>query len=268
MLRKYGYIENFLNELRSNGKYTFSLPELRNQFKQSDEAIKKALQRLKKKKEIALVRNEFYVIVTPEYRSKSILPPSLFIADLMKFLEKDYYVGLLNAAAFYGAAHQQPQSFAVITQKPGVRKIHNDYLSVNFYVKKEWAKEDIVRRKVDTGYIQVSSPELTALDLVFYFEQAGGMNRVTTVLSELCENIDPANLLVTAKRYAPVSVIQRLGFLLEEVLGRREISEPLHEYLKAIHYFPVLLRPQKEKAVMITGNHWKVVQNVSIEADI
>jgi F0F1-type ATP synthase gamma subunit len=75
------------------------LPEVRRQFDQSDEAIKKALQRLKKKKEIALIRNEFYVIITPEYRSKGILPPSLFVADLMKFLGKDYYVGLLNAAA-------------------------------------------------------------------------------------------------------------------------------------------------------------------------
>ncbi len=75
MIRQYGYLEDFINELRSNERYAFSLQEVRNQFEQSDEAIKKSLQRLKKKKkEIALIKNEFYVVITPEYRSKGTLP--------------------------------------------------------------------------------------------------------------------------------------------------------------------------------------------------
>ncbi len=268
MLGQYGYLEDFINELRSNGRYAFSLPEVRSQFEQSDEAIKKALQRLKKKKEIALIRNEFYVIITPEYRSKGILPPSLFIADLMKFLGKDYYIGLLNAAAYYGAAHQQPQSFSVITMKPSLRNINNDNLKINFYIKKEWDKDDIVQKKVDTGYINVSSPELTALDLVYYFEQAGGLNRVATVLEELCESIDGNKLFNLAKRYSPITAVQRLGFLFEEILSMRDLSNPIKDYLKTVNYFPVLLRPQKEKPEMITGNDWKVVQNIEIETDL
>jgi len=268
MIGQYGYLEDFIKELRSDGRYAFSLPEVRNTFEQSDEAIKKALQRLKKKGEIALIRNEFYVIITPEYRSKGILPPSLFVSELMKFLEKDYYVGLLNAAAYYGAAHQQPQSFSVITMKPSLRNVDNDNLKINFYIKKEWAKSDIVQKKVDTGYINVSSPELTALDLVNYFEQAGGLNRVATVLEELCESIDADKMLDLAKRYSPITAVQRLGFLLEEILNMRDLSEPIKDYLKTVSYFPILLRPQKEKPEMITGNDWKVVQNLEIETDL
>jgi predicted transcriptional regulator of viral defense system len=268
MIGQYGYLEDFINELRSNGRYAFSLSEVRSQFEQSDEAIKKALQRLKKKKEIALIRNEFYVIITPEYRSKGILPPSLFIADLMKFLGKDYYVGLLNAASYYGAAHQQPQSFSVITMKPSLRNINNDNLKINFYIKKEWAKDGVVQKKVDTGYLNVSSPELTALDLVYYFDQAGGLNRVATVLEELSESIDADKLLDLAKRFSPITAVQRLGFLLEDILNRRDLSDPIKDYLKTVNYFPVLLRPQKEKREMITGNDWKVVQNIEIETDL
>jgi predicted transcriptional regulator of viral defense system len=268
MIGQYGYLEDFINELRSNGKYTFSLREVRSRYDQSDEAIKKALQRLKKKKEIALIRNEFYVVITPEYRSKGILPPSLFIGDLMKFLGKDYYVGLLNAGAYYGAAHQQPQSFSVITTQPSLRNINNDNLKINFYIKKEWDKDDIVQKKVDTGYINVSSPELTALDLVNYFNQAGGLNRVATVLEELCESIDSNKLLNLAKRYSPITAVQRLGFLLEEILSMGDLSDPIKDYLKTVKYFPVLLRPQKEKPEMITGNDWKVVQNIEIETDL
>ena len=265
---QYGYLDEFINELRSDGRYAFSLPEVRSRFEQSDEAIKKALQRLKKKKEIALIRNEFYVIIMPEYRSKGILPPSLFIAALMKFLEKDYYVGLLNAAAYYGAAHQQPQSFSVITMKPGLRNIKNDNLKINFYIKKEWDHDNIVQKKVDTGYINISSPELTALDLVYYFDQVGGFNRVATVLEELCESIDPNKMLDLAKRYSPITTVQRLGFLLEEVLNMRDLSDPIKGYLKTVNYFPVLLRPQKKKTEMITGNEWKVVKNIDIETDL
>ena len=268
MNTNYAYLENFINELRSNGRYAFSLQEVRNQFDQSYQAIKKALQRLKKKKEIALIRNEFYVVITPEYRSKGILPPSLFISELMKFLERDYYIGLLNAASYYGAAHQQPQSFSVITMKPSLRKINNDNLKINFYIKKDWSKEDIIQKKNDTGYINVSSPELTALDLVCYFDKAGGLNRVATVLEELCESIDATKLLEISIRYSPITAIQRLGFLLEEILDRRDLSDPIKEYLKTINFFPVLLRPQKEKMEMITGNDWKVVQNIEIETDL
>jgi len=268
MIGQYGYLEDFINELRSNGRYAFSLQEVRCQFEQSDEAIKKALQRLKKKKEIAPIRNEFYVIITPEYRSKGILPPSLFVADLMKFLGKDYYVGLLNAAAYYGAAHQQPQSFSVITMKPSLRNINNDSLKLNFYIKKEWNKDDIVQKKVDTGYINVSTAELTALDLVYYFDHAGGLNRVATVLEELSESIDPNKMLDIAKRYSPITTVQRLGFLFEEILNMRDLSEPIKDYLKKVKYFPVLLRPQKERPEMITGNDWKVVQNIQIETDL
>jgi predicted transcriptional regulator of viral defense system len=268
MQEQYGYLEDFITELRSNGRYAFSLQEVRNKFEQSDEAIKKALQRLKIKQEIALVRNEFYVIVTPEYRSKGMPPPSFFVSELMKFLEKDYYIGLLNAAAYYGAAHQQPQSFSIVTIKPSLRNINNDNLRINFYVKKEWSKEDVVKKKVDTGFINVSSPELTALDLVNYFDQSGGLNRITTVLEELSETVNANKLLETAQRYSPVTVVQRLGFLLEVILDKNDLSEPMKEYLKTVKHFPTLLRPQKEKPEMVTGNDWKVVQNIEIETDL
>jgi predicted transcriptional regulator of viral defense system len=269
MANQYGYLEDFVNEMRSNGRYAFSLQEVRSQFAQSDEAIKKAMQRLKKKKEVALIRNEFYVIITPEYRSKGMLPPSMFVAELMKFLKKDYYVGLLNAASFYGAAHQQPQVFSIITTKPSLRNIDRDGLKINFNIKKSWDKDSILKRKVDTGYINVSSVELTALDLVNYYEVVGGFNRVATVLEELIESIDANKLIKLAQKYEQVAVIQRLGYLLENVFGEKEVNEALYGCLETKDFYPILLRPQKNKPEsMATGNRWKVVANIEIETDI
>lgn len=266
---QYRYLEEFVNELRSRGKYSFTMVDLRNKYNLSDEALKKSLQRLSNKKQVARIRQEFYIVIPPEYRSRGMLPTSFFITDLMKFLNKDYYVGLLSAASFYGAAHQQPQEFYVVTTKPTLRPIKNNKLKINFYYKKEWYPADIKERKVETGYLKVSSPELTALDVVSYFNRVGGINRVATVLNELAEEINRETLLRTAQRYGQISTIQRLGFLFDEVLDKKELAEPLAEYLNTVKHFPVLLRPQKEKAdTMVTGNLWKVVPNTEIEVDI
>ena len=125
-----------------------------------------------------------------------------------------------------------------------------------------------MQKKVDTGYINVSSPELTALDLVYYFDQTGGLNRVATVIEELSESIDANKLLDAARQFPQITTVQRLGFVLENIIGKSELSEPIKDYLKTVSFFPVLLRPQKDKSEMITANDWKVVQNVEIETDL
>jgi len=73
-----------------------------------------ALARLKKKKEIVSPSKGYYLILTPEFRKQGCLPADYFIDDLMQHWKKDYYVCLLTAALYYGAAHQQPQTFQVM----------------------------------------------------------------------------------------------------------------------------------------------------------
>lgn len=269
MAEQYKYLDSFIDEQRADGKYTFTTDGLHSLLDVSENALKKSLQRLKNQEAVVMVRKGFYVIVPPEYRAKGIIPTSFFVNDLMKFLNRDYYVGLLNAAAYHGAAHQQPQNYSVITEGIALRPIKNDKVGIHFYIKKSWNKKDIVKKKVDTGYITISSPELTALDLVNYFNEVGGFNRVATVLEELKEVIQADQLVETAKQYGDISVIQRLGYLLECVLEEHSLSNTLYNYLESVGHYPVLLRPQRKKPEnMITGNKWKIVPNVEIEADI
>ncbi|MDR0795758.1 MAG: type IV toxin-antitoxin system AbiEi family antitoxin, partial [Tannerella sp.] len=136
--------------------------------------LRQVLYRLKKKNEIIQIRQGFYVIIPPEYSKQGIIPPYLYIDDLMKSLDKPYYVGLLSAAALHGAAHQQPTGYTVITQSPAPRSI--DKFKVLFFSKKEFLRDGIVQRKTPAGYINVSSPELTALDF-FDYNHKFGINR-------------------------------------------------------------------------------------------
>jgi hypothetical protein len=55
----------------------------------------------------------------------------------MKFLKRPYYVGLLNAAAFYGAAHQQPQEYFVFTNFPPLRPTSKRGIKINYISKRE-----------------------------------------------------------------------------------------------------------------------------------
>ncbi|MEF8985500.1 MAG: type IV toxin-antitoxin system AbiEi family antitoxin [Bacteroidales bacterium] len=73
----------------------------------------------------------------PEYSSRGVLPPVLFIHQLMQYIGKSYYIGLLSAAALHGAAHQQPQEFFVVTsskqaptKKKGL-KINNTNIEID-----------------------------------------------------------------------------------------------------------------------------------------
>jgi hypothetical protein len=49
----------------------------------------------------------------------------------MKYLGREYYVGLLNAAALHGSAHQQPQEFTVITNTSNLRNTLKKGIKIN-----------------------------------------------------------------------------------------------------------------------------------------
>ncbi|MDL2311894.1 type IV toxin-antitoxin system AbiEi family antitoxin [Bacteroidales bacterium OttesenSCG-928-B11] len=260
------YLEKYLSSVRSQGRYTCTLEELRNQFDLSDAAINQSLIRLKKKGEVAQIRKGFYAIIPPEYSRQGILPPSLFIDDLMKSLNKQYYVALLSAAAIYGAAHQQPMEYFVITESPAPRSVNNKKMKINFLSKTDWSNDGIVQQKTNAGYINVSLPELTALDF-FTYNHKFGINRIVSVLQELVEEMKPSTLAKVAKQYVNTSAIQRLGYVLEIELLQKRLADSLWKILNQRTFFAVPLSPQKEKKGKI-DNRWKVIINMEIESDL
>lgn len=61
-----------------------------------------SLYRLTIKKRIVSVYKVFYVIIPPQYAAKGIVPPMYYISQLMEYLDKPYYISLLNAAELHG----------------------------------------------------------------------------------------------------------------------------------------------------------------------
>ncbi len=263
----YEYLSRYLDQLRSKGRYTFTGDEVISEFHLSDEAYQKVIQRLSEKDRISRLRQNFYLIIPPEYASRQTLPLGYFIDDLMKFLERDYYVGLLTAAMYHGAAHQQPQTQFVVSEPPYLRPIKNRQQSIVFCLKKEWSRENVSQQKTDAGYFNISNPALTALDLVFYSDRIGGINRAATVLAELSLELESNMLTKTATAFPQTTTLQRLGYLLEHVLQESSLADALYSVLENRNYYPAALNPKAYSENQKTPNRWKIIPNMKVEVD-
>ena len=82
-------IEEWIESQLAHGRMAFSLERIRQELSQhSETAIMRSLNRLSRKEKVVSVHKGYYLIVPPQYSSRGILPPVLFIDGLMKFLER------------------------------------------------------------------------------------------------------------------------------------------------------------------------------------
>jgi len=257
--------------LQSHGKNTFTLKQARENFSEvSPAALSLALNRLSRKNKIVSVSRGFYVIIPPQNSNIGIIPPALFINSLMKHLNKPYYVGLLSAAAFHGASHQRPQEFFVINLLPAIRPIEKMGIKINFIGRMIIPFSSLEERKTEAGYIKVSNPELTALDILQYSDHIGGLSRAATVIDELSETMHADKFTEDLIFSVPVVMIQRLGYILDRIIGSTELAEAIYKKVTRVH--PVLTRKPLKAGRTVKGfatdSRWKLIINVEIETDL
>jgi len=225
--------EDWVNELLSQGKFAFTLDAIRIAFpNQKNVALKSSLKRLVDKNLIISIHKGYYLIIPPQYKSQGILPPVLYLDSFMKELKRPYYLALLNAAAYHGASHQQPQEFFVVTNFPVLRATHKKGIKVNHISKEEMPDKLLDIKKTEPGYLNISNPILTATDLIQYAKRVGGINRVATILYELMESIKPESFNNYLFEYIPVSALQRLGYLLDKVLDNQLLANKIYNLLQ------------------------------------
>lgn len=185
----------------------------------------------------------------------------------MKYMNVAYYVGLVNAAAVYGASHQQPQVFQVIAEKQ-IKNIKVKDLKIEFIVKSEIEPDKYIQsKKTETGSVKVSSPELTCFDLVRYIFRAGGINNVATILQELHSEVESKKLVELAEYYEKCIYIQRLGYLFDKA-GDKKSGKILNQWLKKKNIYPVYLTPGRERKSLRLDKKWKLLLNSKVEPDI
>lgn len=259
-------------QLPTQGRYAFTHAEAEAEFPGRGSGVRQALRRLVKAGVLASPTHEFYVVVPLEYRNEGSPPATWFIDSLMRFLERPYYTALLSAAEFHGAAHQRPQEFQVMTDRP-VRPLKYGTSGRGRIV---WIVNSLVERmpvaaiNVPTGTIRVGTPETTAFDLVRYAHRAGGIDQVATVLVELGELLNPATLGEVATIVDDVAATQRLGYMLS-TLGHSTATAGLINWIEQRTRAPHSVKLRRERDTSpndLFDSTWHVVVNSALEPDL
>jgi predicted transcriptional regulator of viral defense system len=183
----------------------------------------------------------------------------------MNHLGEPYYVALLSAAELHGAAHHRPQRLQVMVPK-NRRPIEFGEVRVQFTARHDLERTPVVEMNTPRGRMRVSSPEATALELVGYADQCGGLDNVASVLSELVESLDLKKLLEAA-RLCPVVWSQRLGYLLE-LASQDDFAGVLADHVRAQAAMLAPLVRAKSMKGAPRAERWKLAINASVEADL
>jgi predicted transcriptional regulator of viral defense system len=236
-----------MTDLLSAGRTVFTRDEAVGALGVKPRGFLKAAERQQRRHALLNLRHGFYVVVPPQYLSWGAPPAAWYIDDLMRHEGHAYYVGLLKAAELHGATHQAVMEFQVVTDKR-LPKLRAGRSLISFFYRKDMERvaDAVIDRKTDTGRMRVSSPELTALDLLRYSRVVGTIDGIATVLADLGARIDAERLATLAPAFER-TVIQRLGYLLDHLKFPEQVSA-LHRHLEHCKPLPwVELEPGRSR---------------------
>lgn len=209
-----------------------------------------------------------YVLIPPEFRSWGAVPASHFIDPMMRFLGHDYYVGYLSAAEAHGAAHQRPQVFQVVTSGR-LRDRSFGRVHIEFTTSSDTGRRPTEKKNTPTGTMQVSTPEVTTLDIVASPGHGAGLSNVATVIGELLENdtVDVSTLAEVSEDY-PVAVRQRTGWMFDHVAGLLDRAidlSSLEVSVAGAERTPLLPSAGRSGPA---DHRWNVIVNTDVEPDL
>lgn len=256
----------FIDKLRTIGRSSFNSNEAEHALELNKIATLNALKRLKAHKLIASPARGFYVIVPPEYQILGCLPAEMFTPELMKYFNLPYYVGFLSAAQYYGAAHQKPQRFQIVTTK-NRPPIHCGRIYIEFIANKNLTNLPTKKFNTSTGIINIATPEVLAADIVTSPQHAVGISNVATILMELEEKLDTTKLRELSTTTPQLFWLQRLGYLFELMKFNKtanDIAKIIGD--KKLHWARLVSNaPYKPLA---RNKKWKIIVNTKVEPDL
>lgn len=265
-------LSTYLKNIRQQGARHFTLERLMADRGLSKNAALNAIYRLKNQGELISPLKGLYVMVPPEHQINGCIPAEELIPIVMRHLEVDYYVALLSAADFYGAAHQKIFKFQVITNARIAHPLEFGRIKIEVIQKKDLSNLPTQSFTVKTGYLKVASPELVALDLLTYPHRCGGLNHVVTVFSELIESLDVDQLIKLATDTGVSHQLQRIGYILDNIeLMDEGAAEPFiaklegHVLQHKPKYLPLAFGAPKNKFPRC--KKWRMIVNSEIESD-
>ena len=144
----------YIKNIRKEGKRCFAISDVLKEFKISHNYARVALHRLLRSGDIISPARGFYVLVPPEYQPYGSIPAEELVVLLMNHLRADYYVGLLSAAIFYGATHQKPARFQVVSNRKIKHTLTFGQVEIDLIYKKSLSNLPTQDFVVSTGVLK------------------------------------------------------------------------------------------------------------------
>lgn len=256
---------DWIEEIQKQGSISFTKEEAIKELLLNENTFRQNIFRLSQKGKIQRVHKGFYLIIPIEYQTRGLVPPTLYIDQLMQYLKLPYYVALASAAAQWGSTHQALQEFHVITNKT-LRSIRNKKIKIRFFTKKDIKKTPVIKKNVSTGQITISTPEATTFDLMLFSNSIGGLSVVATLLSEIKNSMTTYELMKLLRTNKNIPITQRLGFLLELVQDKKTALE-IKSWLVSQNVKLIKLNPSKTTRVDQINKFWDLYENENVEPD-
>lgn len=262
-------VRDWIHQREIEGLATFTHEDVASAFPDlNPQLVRNNLYRAGKAGIVTQPYRGFYVVIPPHYAAKRVVPPVYYIDQLMAWLQKPYYIGLLSAAEMLGAAHQRPQYFCVMTTLP---QLHAQKQTSLDWTYRATINDSLLQTSnSETGIVRFSGPELTTLDLVQYEQRVGGLSRSATVIEELSEQTDWKGAAGRGLiEQTTLAAVQRLGYILEHVLQNQKQADSLYAELRQVasklNRFPLSSRKSSEGAEV--NKRWNILVNTKIEID-
>jgi len=280
-------IRKWIQSLGEKGIYSFSMQELKEVFAHlKEKTILNTLGTLKKQGKLLPLWNGIYSIVrfvdignaTDNKAIREEGKPYFYIETLMQHLKREYYVALLSAVEVYLSPKEalQANEITVITSLPPLRDSFREQSKIRYLVKKDIKnlKEIGVKRKtlpfsIEERTLRIASLELTAVDLLLYEKEIGGIQKAVEVIQRIKKHLSWQELPTEVILSTPVSIFQRLGYVLS-FIKEEELAERLKERVLSTgkKFRRTLLKTDvPEKGGEPFCPIWKIVVNISLQND-
>jgi len=242
-------------ELEWSGRRCVTIKDVSSLLNCSYDYAKKIAQRLVEKRWFEPIGKGRYLLIGASSGKEGIPNANALLTG--SFLVNPYYFSYSTSNAFYGFSTQMPSTVYIATtkNKHSVKIGNSHYRFIVISGRKFFGFENV---RIFDADVLMADKEKTIVDSVDKIRYAGGIREVFDVLKNGLKKVDVTRLMDYAVRMGSNSLIQRLGFLLEDT-GIEFNEETL---LKHMSRSTAFLDPHGEKKGKF-HKKWRIICNIS-----
>jgi len=193
-----------------------------------------------------------------------------YLDVIMSKINIQYYVSMQDALCemFPSYCKECTSEYQIMIDNPGMSGLLGKTTPKPFFLRnKIHPLPYIIKKETKYGKLNLASAELLAVDFVAYNHAIGGLPASVEALKVLSSKLNFRRLKDDIFEYRTAANIQRLGYIIENVLGMPAKAQPLHDLLDK-RYNKVYARNLLASALPKSGNidkRWQLDINIDLK---